>query len=551
MPLRRLIAVLLAVALGVGGFMVFKAVKSSRQTRLETTATEETPLVVEVAAAELGSVENTFVLDGTVEAETEVDVASKIAGKVRRVNFKEGDWVDRSDLVAELDRDEVVAQVNQARASLAAAKLNVGKARDSHKLQTVSTDTSVDQAEANLAVARARLRQAQTGIQITDDDVATSVVSAEESVRQVQARLDVLMAGSRTQEKAIAKEQVAQAKANMDTAKRDLERARRLLEAQAISRQQFDGAQLAFDLAAAQYQSALQQASLVDEGPRSEEIQAAEAQVGQARAMLDKAKAMRLQIELRQRDLDAAQEGVRQAEAAVRLSRASGIRDSIAAQDIKSAEAMVAQARANLQYAEAQLRNTYVYAPASGHVVRRNVEPGEITSPSVPILTLVNNAGVKVKCALSEERARFMWEGQQVRVTVDALPGAEFVGTVSVVSAAADPKSRVFEVQVRVPNPRGLIKSGMFARVTVQAAAQSGVLVIPYDAVVRVNGNPTVFTVTAGTARQRAVQLGLRQADKVAVDRGLTAGEQVVVAGQKDLQDGMRVKATQAGGASE
>jgi RND family efflux transporter MFP subunit len=547
MSRRILVAAILIAVLGALGLGISRKIQERRTAKINEQA--EAPSVsVTVVPVEIGTVEKTFVLQGSVEAEVEVGVYAKIPGKLRRVNFKEGDWVPKGALVAELDRDEVVAQVNQARAALAAAKVNAAKARDAYRLQTVSTDTSVDQAAANLASARARLAQAETGIQLTDEDVTTSVASAEEMVRQAQARLDALRAGARTQEREVAKEQVAQAKANMETAKRDLERGRKLFEAQAIAQQQLDALQLRFDVAAAQYQAALQQASLVEEGPRSEEIRAAEAQLAQAKAQLDKALAMRLQVELRKRDVEAAQEGVRQAEAALRLSRASRIRDSISAHDIKAAEAMVSQARANLEYAQAQLANTYIYAQASGYVVKRNFDAGEVVSPSVPIVSLVDNSVVKVKCPLSEERQHLVSEGQIVSITFDALPGAVFTGRVTMISAAASQTSRAFEMHVRVPNPKRLIKSGMFARVTIVEKRESQVPIIPYEAVLTTRGRPSVFVVVGGIARQREVELGLREAEKVAVRRGLSVGEQVVVQGQSALQDGQKVSAVLAKG---
>ncbi len=497
---------------------------------------------VRVVQARTGVIEQSFTLDGTVEALSEVAVAAKIPGKLTRVYYDEGDWVPKGALVAELERDEIVAQVNQAKAAVKAAEARVEQARAGHTLQRASTSTSVEQAEAALAAARARLAQAQAGTELTDKDVQATVAAAEEAVRMAQARLDALKAGARRQERRIAQERVKQAQANMETARKNLERARKLLAAQAIAQQQFDAIKLQYDVAVAEYEAAEQQADLTEEGPREEDIRAAEAQLAQAKAQLERAKALALQVEMRRRDIEAAREQVRQAEAALKLARASRIRDTMAAIDIKSAEALLQQARANLEYAQAQLRNTYVYAPAAGWVVRRNLDPGEMTSPSVPILLLVDNRQVKVVCALSEERRRFVHEGQTVSLTVDAIPGKVFYGVVKTITAAASAKARTFEVQVRVPNPRGELKSGMFARVNVIKQRQRAVIV-PYDAVLNPTSKPTVFVVEGGVAHERAVKLGLRDRNRVAVLTGLSPGATVVVQGQTELRDGVRVSA--------
>ncbi len=544
-----LLPIIALLVLGLVGMTVSKHIMSRRQAAVQKEAAEEeVATAVRVVQARTGTVEKSFVVTGTVEADVEVGVHAKMPGKVMRINFDEGDWVPKGALVAELERDEIVAQVNQAKAAVKAAEVRLRQAREGYKLQQASTQTSVEQAEAALATAKARLAQAETGVQLTDEDVATTVAAAEQAVRMAQARLDALKAGARKQERQIAQEQVRQAKANMETAKRDLERGRKLLEAQAISQQQFDALQLRFDVAAAQYKAALQQASLVEEGPREEEIRAAEAQLQQAKAQLEKAKALQLQLELRKRDLEAAREGVRQADAALKLAKASRVRDKISAEDIKAAEAGVAQAKATLAFAQAQLRNTYIYAPASGYVVQRTIDPGEVTSPSVPILVLVDNRNVKVRCALSEERRRLVRVGQRVQVEVDALPGRKFTGVVQTISAAADPQSRSFSMEVRVHNPQRLLKAGMFARVKVVYERREGVVVIPYDAVLKRNGKDFCFVVSDGIARIRELKLGPRQEEMVAILSGLKPGEQVVVQGQTELKDGQRVAAQQVGG---
>ncbi|MCX7600024.1 MAG: efflux RND transporter periplasmic adaptor subunit [Armatimonadetes bacterium] len=545
--MRKLIALAILVLLAVAGFLFSATVAGRRQAKLDAQQ-EEIVVPVRVMEAALGTVESSFTVDGTVQAVNEVGVYSKVPGKIVRLRYDEGDWVERGALVAELDRTELVAQVAMAEAALKAARVRASQARHGHRLQVASTSVGVEEAEAALRAARARLAQAEATTTLTGEDVTTSVTAAEETVRMAQARLDALRAGARPQERSIAREAVNQAKANLDTAAKNLDRARRLLEAQAISQQQFDAAKLQYDIALASYQQAQQQADLTEEGPRAEEIRAAEAQLEQAKANLAKAKAMQLQVDVRRRDIEAAREAVRQAEAALRMARTSSIRDTISAGDIKAADAAVAQAAANLQYARANVANTYIYAPASGYVVRRNIRPGEMASPSFPILNLVDNREVKVLCALSEERRRLVSVGQEVTFTVDALPGKVFHGRVYNISAAASPESRAFQMEIRLPNPGQLLKSGMFARVKVTVQRQSSVVVIPYDAVVTAGQEKVVFVAEGSVARSRPVQLGLREADKVAILRGLAPGELVVVQGQNELKDGQKVSAERVRG---
>jgi multidrug efflux pump subunit AcrA (membrane-fusion protein) len=84
------------------------------------------------------------------------------------------------------------------------------------------------------------------------------------------------------------------------------------------------------------------------------------------------------------------------------------------------------------------------------------------------------------------------------------------------------------------------LKAGMFARVEVVAAQQTGV-VVPYDAVLGTAGAWRVFVVEGERAQERPVSLGLREGDRVAVLSGVQPGELVVVEGQSELRAGQKV----------
>ncbi len=542
---RWIVPILIVVVLAGLGYAATKFVTGRRAAKANAQKTE-TIIPVKTFAAAIGAVEEGFALDGTVEAVNKVGVYSKVPGKLSRVCYAEGQWVSKGALVATLDRAELVAQTNLARAGLRAAEVRLTQARKAYRLQTVGTTTGVDSARSQLSSARSRLAQAQTGQQLTSDDVSTSVTAAEEGVRMAQARLDTVKSGARRQERSMAHEQVTQAKANVDTARLNLERGRKLLAAQAIAQQQFDALQLSYDVAASQFQSATQSANLTEEGARPEDITAAQAQLDQAKAGLAKARSMQAQVGMRQNDIEAAREQVNQAQSALQMAQSQTIRDTITADDIAAAVAAVDQARASLQYAEAQLQNTSIYAPEAGYVVQRNARTGEYASPGVPILNLVDNRMVKIRCALSEERRHLIAVGQDVSITLDGVPGQSFTGQVYQVGAAASPSARVFDMEVHLSNPNQVIKSGMYARVSAVTQRQSSVVVIPYDAVLKQDDTNVVFIVEGSAAHQRAIQVGLRQANRIAVLKGLQPGDAVVVQGQSDLKDGAKVSAEQA-----
>ena len=161
----------------------------------------------------------------------------------------------------------------------------------------------------------------------------------------------------------------------------------------------------------------------------------------------------------------------------------------------------------------------------------------------MPIINLVDNRVVKIRCALSEERRHLVAVGQDVTIAFDGVPGQSFTGQVFQVGAAASANARVFDMEVHLTNPNEVIKSGMYARVAAVTSRQSSVVVIPYDAVVKQDANSVVFVVQGDAAHQRPVEVGLRQANRIAVLKGLQPGDAVVVQGQSDLKDGAKVSA--------
>jgi membrane fusion protein (multidrug efflux system) len=128
-----------------------------------------------------------------------------------------------------------------------------------------------------------------------------------------------------------------------------------------------------------------------------------------------------------------------------------------------------------------------------------------------------------------------------VDVTVDAIPGRHFAGKISEIQPAATVASRSFVVKVRVPNPQGVLRPGMFARGTVTTAVRRDVLQIPDTAVLLTAGKPIVFVVQDGKAVRREVAVEQSQNGTVVVERGVNEGDQVVISGAEGLTDNQPV----------
>lgn len=323
-----------------------------------------------------------------------------------------------------------------------------------------------------------------------------------------RARLRALEIGARPQEREEIANAVAQAKTTLEWAQLDYNRIRDLYQQGAVSKAQLDFAEVQLRQAQAAYDTARQRQSLVNEGPRAEEIQAARAAVAQAGAAHD-----------------AAQQQLR----LVNLGPRS--------EEIEAARALVARAEAALAAARLRIQDATLTAPFAGTIVQRMVEPGESASPTSPAFLLAQLDQVIVELSVVEKYRTQLRAGQPVIVTVDALPGATFQGTVAEIRPAASVTTRSFTAKVTVRNLEGALRPGMFARGAITVAVRPGVLRVPEKAVVVTAGQPVVFIVRDARAVRREVSAGERAGGFVEITAGVVDGDQVVVEGQEGLTD--------------
>jgi HlyD family secretion protein len=247
-------------------------------------------------------------------------------------------------------------------------------------------------------------------------EIGSQVAQAEAQLRESSTRLAELVAGSRPQEIEQAAAQAAQADAELQKAKIDYERAQRLYREEAISADRMEAAKKAYDVAVSQHRRGIEGLSLVREGPRKEEIRAAE---------------MRVQ-----------------------------------------------QVKAALQGAQVRLEDTVLYAPVDGVILKKYSEPGETLAAGTPVLKLGDIANPWIKVYVKEERIGQVKLGQKAAVTTDSYPRKTYEGSVIYISSEAEftPKNvqtqeervkLVFGVKVKVTNVNDELKPGMPADVSI------------------------------------------------------------------------------------
>jgi multidrug efflux pump subunit AcrA (membrane-fusion protein) len=331
--------------------------------------------------------------------------------------------------------------------------------------------------------------QVEQGDRIKADQVI-AIVEREEKEAQFQeasAALDVLKAnwaqmesGARPEEITQAEQLVRQTKAGWETSLDNHMRLKNLKERNFISQQSLDEAMLQLTQSEAEYRSASEKLTLLKKGARQED------------------------------------------------------RDALLAQ--------IRQTEATLRLAQIHLKNTTIRAPISGIISKRFLDQGSFVSTTTPIVRIVAMDTVKVVVQVVEIEIAQLRAGAIAEIYVDAYREEVFQGLVVRISPTVDPESRTADVEIRVDNKDHRLKPGMFARVSIVTQRRDGVLMLSKDWLVRQSATPQVFVNENGEASRRVVSLGVEGEQYVEVLKGLQAGEEVIVAGQYEIKDGMPVK---------
>ena len=286
------------------------------------------------------------------------------------------------------------------------------------------------------------------------------------------------------------------------------------------------------------YQNSTAQAqSQVDsahESLKSATAQLAQAQAGKTKAEADFARAKTL-IEsqsLTQPEYDSAKAQLDSTTAQVEAARAQ----------IQAAQAQIRTAEASTATAKLSEKDTALVAPFAASVVQRNVDLGMLAGSSLSAYTLADIGTVKAVFGVPDTVVVQMRRGQSIPLSVEALPGQGFRGTVSAIASVADAETRLFQVEVTVANRGLLLKPGMIASLTLGDTALSApVPVVPLSAVVRDRDNSSDFSVMVvenKIAKARRVTLGPTFGDVLAVTSGLQQGELVIRAGATLVTEG-------------
>lgn len=215
--------------------------------------------------------------------------------------------------------------------------------------------------------------------------------------------------------------------------------------------------------------------------------------------------------------------------------------DVVTRQQVDEARSGFEAARAGLRIAEDNVNKSIVRSNLNGVVTAKYREKSEYTTPGAPIFEVVDYSTVFVEAQLPETEVVKVHPGETATVRIEAL-GRSFDGKVKTIVPVADADGKTFAVRVEIDNRALAILVGMSATVSIDEGAARRVILLPQDAVLEAPSGRSVFAVRDGIAVRRTVRLGDVYRDGVVIADGVAAGDEIVILGQRRLEDGQAVE---------
>lgn len=247
---------------------------------------------------------------------------------------------------------------------------------------------------------------------------------------------------------------------------------------------------------------------------------------------------------LLQAELQAAEAAVELAEYNLDKTRQLHDAGKISRLELLQVQSAAAEARGRRDVARTRFERARIRAPFAGIVAERYVEPGQMVMPGMPVARVVDPYVLELAGSLTESEVAWVREGMTADVVLEGVT-APVAGEVSWVGFEASQLSGKFPVEIHLPNADLALRPGVIGRARLAKRTTEGVVVIPRDAVLPGEGIDHVFVVAGDRAEKRRVTLGPAQGLMVAVRDGLSAGELLVVRGQRELSDGSLVAVTE------
>jgi RND family efflux transporter MFP subunit len=283
-----------------------------------------------------------------------------------------------------------------------------------------------------------------------------------------------------------------------------------------------------FKLRVDQAEAALQQARVRIGLPPTGQDERVDAEqtaiVRQARAMLDDARLTRdRSVKLAQQELIARAQ-LDTAEAGLQVAEG---RYQDALEEVRNRQAVIAQRRSEVDLARQQLTDTVILSPLDGIVSVKQASVGEYLAAGAPIATMVRVHPLRLRVPVPEREGSGVRVGHAVTLTVEGDPTL-YRGRVVRLSPIVQEQNRTLMVEAEVPNERGFLRPGAFARVEIMTEVSQPVVTVPWSSVIVFAGVEKVLLVRQGKTAEVRITTGRRFGEDVEILDGLKRGDPVV-----------------------
>ena len=220
-------------------------------------------------------------------------------------------------------------------------------------------------------------------------------------------------------------------------------------------------------------------------------------------------------------------------------------RDSVATlEQFQNVSTALDYAKSNLTIAEFNREYSSIKAPANGRILRKLAQENEMKGPGNPVFVFASMEKEWVmKVNLSDRQFIICSQGDSADIEFDAYPGKQVKAVLSEKAGTADPYTGTYTCELTILNPDPGLVSGLIGKAVLFSSRQEEVIEIPYSAIVEANElMAEIYVVVDGKAESREIRLKRLGQDKVLVEKGLNAGDRVVIEGATYLKEGSIVE---------
>jgi HlyD family secretion protein len=514
----------------IGGLVVWRyGIKRASAAQLGAGASQRknAPANVVLAKAVSRDVDQKLQIVGDAQSPYNVNISPKATGIVEFLTLREGDPVTAGEVLARVDSDEINGQVVQAQAALAEAQQRYTQAKLTQLPTNIGVFTTIDQQRAAVASQEAEYNQSAVNYKAL-------AASADDTVTDAKAKVAAAESQVHSEEA-----QVQSAQASLDDAQAKYNRTYSLYKQAFVAAQDVDDARTTYEVQKAAVnvaEKALSSAKSALHSAQAEEASAANT------ASITKLKGTA--------DVQAAKALLTQAKATLKNAASNRAQIPAYEENLRALQSEIDAAKASLAQAQARLTNTTLLSPIDGIITSRTADPGAIANPGTAILQVQYLKWLYIVGAVPVEESSAIHVGMTADIVFDALPTKPFKGTISRINPSADPTNRQFLVYVRLENPDGAIRPGMYSKISLITSVVHADVVVPREAIhAGTSHQPDTVTVvdSTNTAHIVKVKEGVQDTTGVQILDGVEEGQKVVVQAYSPVKDGQKVSSGTGG----